>query len=196
MSLPFADNPDKSSIYNDLKVKKLLDLTAEDFDSFRARMDAQGVDGLEDEYRRLLLLGQASNKISSSGVISGSGGVLTYVQSVANNAINVIPPDGEVWKIMGISIINSDTVTGTNNYYTFLSDPIQTALNVTPSGTREVFYSSFSSTSNLLGTETIFEEVFQPLIITSEMYLRMYSNMSNVAVGATVNYKVGYMRLR
>ena len=69
MSLPFADNPDKSSIYNDLKVKKLVDLSIDDFTAFRARMDAQGVDGLEDEYRRLLLLGLASNMMSVSGPI-------------------------------------------------------------------------------------------------------------------------------
>ena len=102
MSLPFADSPDKSSIYNDLKVKKLVDLTADDFDAFRARMDAQGVEGLEDEYRRLLLLGLASNKLSSSGVIPDTQQIIqrTYT-STGDDEIFFRPDKGEVWQLVG-----------------------------------------------------------------------------------------------
>ena len=104
MSLPFADNPDKSSIYNDLKVKKLLDLTAEDFDAFRARMDAQGVDGLEDEYRRLLLLGHASNMISYSQVIPNSQKIESQTFTSAGYRNYLTPNKGEVFLLMGISV--------------------------------------------------------------------------------------------
>tara|TARA_R110002051_G_scaffold238804_1_gene299514 strand:+ start:193 stop:750 length:558 start_codon:yes stop_codon:yes gene_type:complete len=109
MSLPFADNPDKSSIYNDLKVKKLLDLTAEDFDAFRARMDAQGVDGLEDEYRRLLLLGLASDKLSISGPMPGTVDVVTFSSSSSGSGVGLDQTGfwttpGSSWKLYAPSI--------------------------------------------------------------------------------------------
>lgn len=103
MSLPFADEPADSSIYQDLKVKKLVDLTANDFDAFRARMDAQGVEGLEDEYRRLLLLGLVSNKLSTSGPIPNTGFVTDLTVSGSNDGTYTLlqPNKGEVWQFDG-----------------------------------------------------------------------------------------------
>tara|TARA_R110000824_G_scaffold117149_1_gene268964 strand:- start:719 stop:1261 length:543 start_codon:yes stop_codon:yes gene_type:complete len=112
MSLPFADNPDKSSIYNDLKVKKLVDLTADDFDAFRARMDAQGVDGLEDEYRRLLLLGQASNMISYSPVIPDSQLIEAQTFTSAGYRNYITPNKGEVFVITGVSVASVTGLSG------------------------------------------------------------------------------------
>ena len=72
MSLPFADKPEESSIYQDLKTVTLQDLTPEQFDAIRARMFSEGVNGLEDEYRRLQLLGEAAGVTSSSGILRNS----------------------------------------------------------------------------------------------------------------------------
>ena len=102
MPLPFAPPPSQSKVYADLKNIKLTDLTADQFDTLKGALFAQGVDGAEDEMRRLDLLGQVSNQTSSSGPIpgtatvlqndwSGAGGSLTYVMSAGA---------GEVWRIM------------------------------------------------------------------------------------------------
>lgn len=100
MSLPFAVRPEDSDIYQDLKGITLADLTADQFDQLRERIFSEGVNGTEDEYRRLLLLGQAAQKISSSGPIPGSDTVIS-VNSDTNNAIIKIkePAKGEVWQL-------------------------------------------------------------------------------------------------
>ena len=69
MSLPFAVKPEESDIYQDLKGVKLADLTPTQFDQLRERLFSEGVNGAEDEYRRLLLLGLAGNAISTSGPV-------------------------------------------------------------------------------------------------------------------------------
>ena len=103
MSLPFADKPEDSSIYQDLRVTKLVDITASDFDAFRARMDAQGTEGLEDEYRRLLLLGLASNQVSLSGPLGNTQFVSQSTLDDDGFYTNFTPSIGEVWQIVGIS---------------------------------------------------------------------------------------------
>jgi len=179
-------------IYTQLNTKKLSTVTAEEIMNIT---DPTHIE-FENQYdlERYNLINKALMR--DGNVMPNTGGIESYTQSDANVAVNIIPPNGEVWKIMGIGITNSLAPTGTNAYYTFLSDPTQTALNVTPAASRDVFYSSFSSASTTLATETVFEEVFQPLLITSQMYLRMYSNMSAVQAGATVAYKVAFMRIR
>ncbi len=112
MSLPFADNPDKSSIYNDLKVKKLVDLSIDDFTAFRARMDAQGVDGLEDEYRRLLLLGLASNMMSVSGPIPNTQKIEAQTFTSQGYRNYLTPNKGEVFLIMGCSVASVTDLSG------------------------------------------------------------------------------------
>ena len=189
----YAPDPKKQIVYTNLQNKTLSDVTADDIQKLTDPTFIQATN------QDALITYNTVNKAAmrDGNVMPNTGGIASYVQSYGGVAINIIPPKGEVWKIMGICISNVPNVTGSNNYYTFLSDPTQTtASGNTPSGTNEVFYSSFSSSSNLLGTETIFEEVFQPLILTSEMYMRMYSSMANVGTSATVIYNVAFMRLR
>ena len=45
MTLPFSDKPEKSSIYQDVKTETLQELTPDQFDAFKARMFAEGVNG-------------------------------------------------------------------------------------------------------------------------------------------------------
>ena len=96
MSLPFADKPEESSIYQDLKSLVLSDLTADQFDELRNRIFSEGVNGTEDEFRRLILLGQASQKISSSGPIPGTGLVTDTDQTDSNIIVIKEPAKGEV----------------------------------------------------------------------------------------------------
>lgn len=105
MSLPFADKPDQSSIYQDLKTTVLQDLTPDQFDQFKSRMFAEGTHGLEDEYRRLILLGLASDKISTSGPLANT----QFVESFNNPGstgtfVLFTPSDGEVWQICAVGI--------------------------------------------------------------------------------------------
>lgn len=62
MTLPFAPDPQDSRIYRTLAEKKLDDLTPTEFSTLRNQIYAEGIDGTEDEYRRLLLLQAAANQ--------------------------------------------------------------------------------------------------------------------------------------
>jgi hypothetical protein len=117
MTLPFAVRPEDSDIYQDLKGITLSDLTADQFDQLRERIFSEGVNGTEDEYRRLTLLGQAAQKISASGPIPGSDSVIS-VNSDTNNAIIPIkvPSKGEVWQLSSGSWTGSG-ISGTICFY-------------------------------------------------------------------------------
>lgn len=123
MSLPFADKPGQSSIYQDLKTKTLQELTSDQFDAFKARLLSQGTDGLEDEYRRLLLLGLASDKISISGPIPNTQFVsrFTHPGSGGNTWKLFEPADGEVWQLAAAAIHSFGT--GTSYIKLEINDP-------------------------------------------------------------------------
>jgi hypothetical protein len=116
MSLPFADKPEASSIYQDLKSLVLSDLTADQFDELRDRIFSEGVNGTEDEFRRLVLLGQASQKISSSGPIPGTGLVTDTDQTDQNIIVIKEPAKGEVWCVTGGSVTGT-SLSGTVCYH-------------------------------------------------------------------------------
>ena len=116
MSLPFAVKPEDSDIYQDLKGITLADLTADQFDQLRERIFSEGVNGTEDEYRRLKLLGQAAQKISSSGPISGTGLVTDLDQTDSNIIVIKEPAKGEVWCVTGGSVTGT-TISGTVCYH-------------------------------------------------------------------------------
>ncbi len=113
MTLPFADKPEASRVYQDLKTKVLQNLTADEFDQLKGSMFAEGVNGLEDEYRRLLLLGLASDKISLSGPIPGTELIVSADLSPNTYGEFLTPAEGEVWQIMGASVAGFTGLTGT-----------------------------------------------------------------------------------
>ncbi len=119
MSLPFAEKPESSRVYQDLKTKVLQNLTADEFDQLKGSMFAEGVNGLEDEYRRLLLLGLASDKLSVSGPIPETQ--INVVQDITLTTYQtwLAPNKGEVWAIMGASI---GSVTGASGNITYEID--------------------------------------------------------------------------
>lgn len=122
MSLPFAVRPEESTIYQDLKGVKLADLTADQFDQLRERIFSEGVNGTEDEYRRLELLGQAAQKISSSGPIPGTDTVITVQATSTQQIVPVkVPNKGEVWTLSSGSWTGSG-ISGTICYYLLIAN--------------------------------------------------------------------------
>ena len=80
MPLPFAPKPDVSRVYNDLKTKKLSQITDTELNALKESIFAEGVNGTEDEYRRLLLLQLLTTGIPTTG---GSG----------TSNVNVVSPN-------------------------------------------------------------------------------------------------------
>ena len=83
MPLPFAPPPKDSSLYQQLESTTLQTMTADQLDTIRAKTFSQGTEGTEDEYRRILLLGLASNQVSMAGPIPGTQ-VLLDTDSISN----------------------------------------------------------------------------------------------------------------
>ena len=104
MPLPFAPKPDESRVYDSLKDKLLTEITADNFDSLRSTVYAQGVDGAEDEYRRLLLLGLAADQLSVSGPIANTQFVTQTSATSAGDAVLFTPGAGEVWQLAAASV--------------------------------------------------------------------------------------------
>tara|TARA_Y100000310_G_C20409653_1_gene681308 strand:- start:228 stop:770 length:543 start_codon:yes stop_codon:yes gene_type:complete len=123
MPLPFAPKPSESKVYQSLKGELVSGVTADQFDSLRAMVYAQGSDGAEDEYRRLLLLGLASNQVSASGPIPGSVSIQTIRASTSGTAVaGFNPAPGEVWQIGGFSITGMSGRSGSCTHQVFLTD--------------------------------------------------------------------------
>jgi len=102
MPLPFAPPPKESSLYQQLESTTLNTLTADQLDTIKGKTFSQGTEGNEDEYRRLLLLGLAADKISTSGPIPGTAKVVE-ISYDDNEYLNYfIPGEGEVWKVMAV----------------------------------------------------------------------------------------------
>lgn len=112
MPLPFAPPPSQSKVYADLKNLKLSEVTADQFDSLKGALFAQGVDSSEDEMRRLTLVGQVSNQQSASGAIPGTGTFVSETQADDSGTLDLWLGDsypGEVWQLVAASIIPNNT---------------------------------------------------------------------------------------
>lgn len=109
MPLPFAPPPKDSSLYQQLESTTLETVTPDQLDTIKAKMFAQGTEGLEDEYRRLLLLGLASDTLSISGPMPGTMKIveteIAYSESSAATAYKTmfVPQAGEVWQFLAAS---------------------------------------------------------------------------------------------
>ena len=118
MTLPFSDKPELSRVYADLKTKKLSQLTSTEIDALKASIFSEGVNGAEDEYRRLLLLQLLSvgMPITTSGTLDvnvKAGAPLNAAQNVNvsdttgsgnPNGIMFRPSAGEVYQLTALSI--------------------------------------------------------------------------------------------
>tara|TARA_Y100001973_G_C5113424_1_gene288867 strand:- start:426 stop:962 length:537 start_codon:yes stop_codon:yes gene_type:complete len=109
MPLPFAPPPDESKLYQQLESTTLETLTPDQLDAIRAKTFSQGTEGNEDEYRRLLLLGLASNKFSLSGPMGNTVKTITLTRTTsAGTGSYVSPASGdEVWQFMAGDFIST-----------------------------------------------------------------------------------------
>jgi len=127
MTLPFADKPEQSRVYSDLKTKLLSQLTSTEIDALKGSIFSEGVNGAEDEYRRLLLLqllsvGVPITTSSTLNVDVTKGAPMNAAQNVNvsdttgsgnPNGIMFRPSAGEVYQLQAISIasiFNASTV--------------------------------------------------------------------------------------
>lgn len=114
MPLPFAPPPKDSKLYQQLESTTLQTVTADQLDTIRAKTFSQGTEGTEDEYRRMMLLGQVSNQISTSGPIPGTSKIVEITYS-ANEYYTIIEPSaGEVWQVIGMFAFTATGFTSGN----------------------------------------------------------------------------------
>ena len=98
--LPFAPPPKDSSLYQQQESTTLITLTPDQLDTIRAKTFSQGTEGNEDEYRRLLLLGLAADKLSVSGPIPGTQQIVQATYTGTGDDADFFKPNvGEVWQL-------------------------------------------------------------------------------------------------
>ena len=112
MPLPYAPPPKESKVYRDLKNLKVADVTGTQLISLKDGVYAQGVDGAEDEMRRLKLLGEVSNQQSSSGPISMEI-VQTTITGTSYNDIK--PTESGIYQLQAIGAVMSN-MSGTSKW--------------------------------------------------------------------------------
>ena len=154
MTLPFADKPEKSSIYSDLTSSKLSEITNANFEAFLDRFFASGTDGLEDEYRRLALLQFITGKQTYPQVTGTMQNLnVTDTTGTGNPTGTLFQPDvGQTWLLCGAS-------TGTLN------------------ASRADLSLSDGTVNVKIGQETSTDFMFEPpgiapVYITNEVFLR------------------------
>ena len=100
MPLPYAPPPKDSKVYRDLKNLKISEVTSDQMDTLKNQLYAQGIDGSEDEMRRLILLGAASQSASLSGPIPGTFQVVETSLTAPTTYSMFECPNDEVWQIV------------------------------------------------------------------------------------------------
>lgn len=190
----YAPSPSKKPIYQNLATKSLSEVTALEIQQITDPVKLAAIN------QDALIVNNIVNEAAmrNGSPMPNTGNVERYSQTGDNNSALVRPPKGEVWKIQGISVRNTVAPTGSNTYYTFLSD--QTSLDSSPTipavVNEDVYYSVLSSSSQYLPVESMFEEVFQPFIIDHNMFVRLWNTFDNQDTGNVTKYLVGYVRLR
>ena len=105
MTLPFADKPEESRVYQDLKELFLSQLNNTQFDQLDQSIKSQGTNGLEDEYRRLVLLKLASEQLTAPAVTGIQ--TLARVDDTSGTAsFDTLfrPAEGETWLLNGAAL--------------------------------------------------------------------------------------------
>jgi len=188
----YAPNPIKEKVYDNLQNKTLANVEASDIQTLTDPTFIQATN--QDALLTYNIINRAAMR--DGGIMPNTGGIETQIQTDNTVYTTFRPPNGQVWKVMGLAAHNTASPTGTNVYNTFLSDAVTAAISDVPSAVYDVYYSSVSSSSTNLLTESLFEEVFQPFFITNSMFLRIGSTMANVGAGGTVKFHMAFMRVR
>ncbi len=193
MSNPnYAPNPKNQQIYRNLQNKKLSDVTAKDLQQLTDPTFIQATN--QDALLTYNIINQATMR--DGGIMPNTGGIETKIQTDNTVYTTFRPPNGQVWKVMGLAAHNTATPTGSNVYNTFLSDSVTAAISDVPSAVYDVYYSSVSSSSTNLLTESLFEEVFNRFLLLILCFYVIGSSMANVGAGGTVKFHMAFMRVR
>ena len=188
----YAPDANFEKVYDNLQNKTLANVTADDIQKLTDPTFIQATN--QDALLTYNIINQATMR--DGGIMPNTGGIETQIQTDNTVYTTFRPPNGQVWKVMGLAAHNTASPTGSNVYNTFLSDSVTAAISDVPSAVNDVYYSSVSSSSTNLLTESLFEEVFQPFFITNSMFLRIGSTMANVGAGGTVKFHMAFMRVR
>ncbi len=193
MPLPDAPPPKTSRVYQQLTGKLLSTLTSDQYNTIK---DPVYIDrNAEDEIRRLLLVGNLTGHISSSGTIADSGGdSVSEVAFDAATGATIFPPIGEVWRIQLLILTNNTDVTigsipqmvtlgtaGDTSTQTNAQFLLDSATNINAGN-------SLRLTDNLLGLS-------QDLTLTSKVGLR-YSRVAGSPTSGTLKLTVMYVNER
>ena len=180
MPLPFAPPPKESKVYDDLKNIKVADVTAAQMSSLKGDVYAQGVDGAEDEMRRLRLLGTVSNSASDSGPIPGTMQVVSTGALTSTGTVTVFQPAaGTVYQVIAMSQAPEGDPGEAYRGLGRLTDGSG------ESGTVEIFDVSGTGAAEALTFDT-------PLYLTNEVYLQYYV----VTVATSLELKIVVVRVR
>ena len=157
MPLPDAGDPEKSILYQQLRSKKLEDLTPDQLDEWRDQIFVNGDN--EDDIRRLILLYVASGNLGTSP-IPRTLKLLNYAfTSTGNNYEDLGINPGEVWKINTLSMAEQGTGTATVSFSLY-------------DGTHQSFFAIQSTTSQ----EPVVIDMYSPIYITSDFRINMLVN--------------------
>ena len=183
MTLPFSDKPEKSRVYTDLKTLELSDLTQDEFNTLRQSMFSEGVNGLEDEYRRLVLLQMAANNFPTGPLNEMKKVRMTFTSGDPITPL-FIPNPGEVWRIVAIA-------GGVNNR----SGTIRTVFYYSDSSGDLDFVLFDASTSNLrpMGDNDYPDTA---IFVTNDVYLSVVNTGSGGGTFDSVDWETVVIRIR
>lgn len=182
MSLPFADKPEESRVYTDLKTLDLSQLSQDQFNILRQSMESQGVNGLEDEYRRLVLLQMAGNAFPT-GPLNQSKIVVATVTDTSLTTLYQ-PNAGEVWRLIALSgtVVNRSGTIRSSFYF--------------KDGTNEMDIALVDATSSVIRPMT--DTDFRPLeiYVTNDVYMAVENSGTSGGTFDSINWLQYYIRIR
>ena len=174
MPLPFAPPPKDSSLYQQLESTTLDTLTADQLQTIKDKTFSQGTEGNEDEYRRLLLLGLAADKLSLCGPIPGTS-VLKEVTHTGTGSLDLFTPTEGVWQLMTAS---KDGNASNNNIRLYWGDYSEASWFAVESGSVDAPF-----------------DILPPGPIYFDKNSKCVSNCQDVG-GGTVTVYVSFIRVR
>ena len=182
----YAPNPKKQLVYDNLQTKTLADVTALDIQRLTDPTFIQSSN--QDALITYNIVNKAAMRDGNAMPLGG--GISLLDQTGDDDYQDIRPPKGQVWSIQSMSVKNSATPTGSNTYFIYW-------VTTTTSGlTGAVYHSAMSSSSTHIPCEALWEENFHPIHVSYNSWMRVYSNMDNVQVGATVQWQTAFQNTR
>lgn len=187
LPLPDSSDPKKANIYTQLSSTQIKDASKSNFNVVK---DPQFLDSAsEDDLRRINLVGQAANIQSQSGIIVNTGVISDSVvtdSGYTNGIVTLSPPEGEAWKVMGISVITNTAPSSSQTRYLFLQDR-----NLSNTSSSQAIYLDFasSSSSNQPWSGEVSPSIYG-FTLTYPHQLFMYVN--DMRGTTTVTFKTAY----